>query len=90
MTYQTFDLNKKQLPERSWLEKEMRARGVDQVINPRSTPYREKNYKDNPPSIEEALDGIEEDPNLLRRPLLVRGKEAVFGFDEGEYGRVVG
>lgn len=40
MTYQTFDLNKKQLPERSWLEKEMRARGVEQVINPRSTPYR--------------------------------------------------
>jgi arsenate reductase len=68
----------------------MRSRGVDAVINPRSTPYREKGYKDNPPSIEEALAGIEEDPNLLRRPLLVRGKEAVFGFEEGEYGRVVG
>jgi arsenate reductase-like glutaredoxin family protein len=68
----------------------MRTRGVDAVINPRSTPYREKGYKDDPPSIQEALDGIEEDPNLLRRPLLMRGQEVVFGFDEGEYGRVVG
>ncbi len=27
-------------------------------------------------------------PNLIRRPILVRGGKAIFGFDRGEYGKL--
>jgi arsenate reductase-like glutaredoxin family protein len=29
-----------------------------------------------------------ENPNLIRRPILVRGAKVVFGFDKDEYGKL--
>jgi arsenate reductase-like glutaredoxin family protein len=50
-------------------------------LNSRNDLYRERNMKDNPPSREEALRLMSENPNLVRRPLLVKGKQVVAGFD---------
>ena len=33
----------------------------------------------------QAIDLILEDPNLLRRPLVISGKNVVFGFDSDRY-----
>lgn len=30
-----------------------------------------------------------EEPNLIRRPLVVRGKDAVFGYSPAEYERIL-
>jgi arsenate reductase-like glutaredoxin family protein len=41
--------------------------------------------KEHPPTRTEAIKLMGKEPNLIRRPLLVRGGEILFGFDEGAY-----
>ena len=41
--------------------------------------------KDNPPPREEALRLMSENPNLIRRPILVKGDRVILGFDEQAY-----
>jgi arsenate reductase-like glutaredoxin family protein len=50
-------------------------------LNPRNELYREMNMKESPPSRKEALRLMSENPNLIRRPILVKGKEIVLGWD---------
>ncbi len=38
-----------------------------------------------PKSKTEAIDLMMEQPNLIRRPILVRGSKVVFGFDKEKY-----
>ena len=38
--------------------------------------------KENPPSREEALKLMAAHPNLIRRPILVKGSQMVLGYDE--------
>jgi arsenate reductase-like glutaredoxin family protein len=38
-----------------------------------------------PKSKKEAIDLMMQQPNLIRRPILVRGGEVIFGFDRDEY-----
>lgn len=51
-------------------------------LNSRNELYRERGMKDNPPSREEALRLMSQNPNLIKRPILVKGREIVLGFDE--------
>ena len=51
-------------------------------LNSRNELYRERGMKDNPPSRVEALRLMSENPNLIKRPILVKGREIVLGFDE--------
>ncbi len=51
-------------------------------LNSRNELYRERGMKDNPPSRAEALRLMSENPNLIKRPILVKGREIVLGFDE--------
>jgi arsenate reductase-like glutaredoxin family protein len=39
-----------------------------------------------PASKKEAIDLMMEQPNLIKRPILVRGTKAVFGFNKEKYG----
>lgn len=50
-------------------------------LNPKNELYRERRMKQNPPTREEALRLMAENPNLIRRPLLVRGGKVYVGFD---------
>lgn len=54
-------------------------------LNARNELYRELNMKDNPPSRAEALRLMSAHPNLIKRPILVRGKEVLLGFKPGEW-----
>ena len=38
--------------------------------------------KENPPSRAEALELMAANPNLIKRPIVVKGKEIILGFDE--------
>ena len=50
-------------------------------LNSRNELYRELGMKENPPSREEALRLMAEKPNLIKRPILVRGNQIVLGYD---------
>ena len=41
-----------------------------------------------PRSKKEAIDMMMEQPNLIKRPILVRGKTVTFGFDKDAYGKL--
>ncbi len=51
-------------------------------LNSRNEIYRERGFKEKPPSRAEALRMMAEEPNLIRRPLVVKGGKIVFGYDE--------
>lgn len=54
-------------------------------LNTKNELYRDRGMKTNPPSREEALRLMAAHPNLIRRPLLVDGKEILFGFQAEEW-----
>ena len=41
-----------------------------------------------PRSKKEAIDLMMQQPNLIRRPILVKGRTVIFGFDKDKYGKV--
>lgn len=53
-------------------------------LNTRNVLYREMGMKLNPPSREDALRLMSENPNLIKRPLTVRGDTIVVGFARDE------
>jgi arsenate reductase len=57
---------------------------IENFLNTRTPLYREKNMKQKPPSKEEAIKLMLKDPNLLRRPVIVKGKKKLTGFNEAE------
>jgi arsenate reductase-like glutaredoxin family protein len=44
---------------------------------------------ENPPSPSETLRLMAENPNLIRRPIVVRGRDRVLGFDEVALARLL-
>ena len=51
-------------------------------LNTRNEMYRERKMKEHPPTREEALKLMAQEPNLIRRPIVIRGGQMVLGFDE--------
>jgi arsenate reductase-like glutaredoxin family protein len=51
-------------------------------LNTRNELYRERNMKEHPPSRAEAIKMMAAEPNLIRRPIVIRGKEIHLGWDE--------
>jgi arsenate reductase-like glutaredoxin family protein len=78
--FQETDLNKKLSVAQ--LEKLIGKRDYLSFLNSRNELYRERGMKENPPPRAEALRLMSEHPNLIKRPILVRGEEIVLGFDE--------
>jgi arsenate reductase-like glutaredoxin family protein len=52
-------------------------------VSTRSPVWKERPL---PASKKEAIDLMMEHPNLIRRPILVRGSRVIFGFDRDKYG----
>lgn len=57
---------------------------VEPFLNTRTPLYRERNMKLKPPSIDEAIKLMLKDPNLLKRPVFIKGKKKLTGFNEIE------
>lgn len=53
-----------------------------EFLNPRNELYRKMKLKENPPPRAQALKWMSKEPNLIRRPIVVRGGEMILGFDE--------
>ena len=78
--FEEIDLNRGLAPAE--LEKLIGSRDYRQFLNPRNELYRERGMKENPPPREEAVRLMSENPNLIRRPILVKGNRIILGYDE--------
>jgi Spx/MgsR family transcriptional regulator len=57
---------------------------IEKFLNTRTPLYRERDMKNKPPSKDEAIKLMLKDPNLLRRPVIIKGKKKLSGFNEAE------
>ncbi len=64
------------------LEKLIGNRDYREFLNTRNELYRERKMKENPPPRAEALQLMSENPNLIRRPIVVKGNQIIVGYDE--------
>lgn len=81
------DLGKERLSVEE-LEKLIGSRDYKGFLNPRNELYRHKKMKEKPPSREEAIRLMAQEPNLIRRPVIVAGNRVVVGFDEDAISRL--
>jgi arsenate reductase (glutaredoxin) len=63
-------------------------RDYRQFLNTRNELYRTRKMGQNPPTREEALKLMAEEPNLIRRPVVLRGADLVLGYDEEALKRI--
>ena len=75
------DLGKQPLSEAE-LKDLFADRDPREFLNPRNELYREMKMAENPPSPVETIRLMAKHPNLIRRPIVVRGPDRVVGFDE--------
>jgi arsenate reductase-like glutaredoxin family protein len=54
-------------------------------LNSRNQLYREMGMKENPPPRAEALKLMAANPNLIKRPILVKSSRIALGFDAEEW-----
>jgi len=82
------DLDKERLTEAE-LEELIGGRDYKEFLNSRNELYRERNMKERPPSRGEAIKLMAKQPNLIRRPIVIRGAQMILGFDEEAYRKLL-
>lgn len=70
-------------PTRAFLEEHVDKERFLDFVSTRSPVFKTRPL---PKSKKEAIDLMMDQPNLIRRPILVRGSKVVFGFDKDKYG----
>lgn len=82
------DFEEREYGKNPLTEKELReligGDPIEPFLNTRTPLYREKNMKLKPPSKDEAIKLMVKDPNLLKRPVIIKGKKKLTGFNEAE------
>ena len=58
------------------------AGSVAAVVNKRHEVAKKRGWVERPPSVDELVRAAVADPNVLRRPILVRGKRVLIGYDK--------
>ncbi len=77
------DINKTP-PSRAFLEEHIDAKDFLRFVSTRSPVFKTRPL---PASKQEAIDLMMEQPNLIKRPILVRGRTVTFGFDKEAYAK---
>jgi arsenate reductase len=75
----------KEPPTRELLSRLIDDYGLEAILSTRSPAFKARNLGDRKLSKSEAIALMLEDPNLIRRPLVLKGKKAVFGYAPAEY-----
>jgi arsenate reductase-like glutaredoxin family protein len=76
------DINKEP-PDRAFLEQHIDEDRFLDFVSLRSPVFKQRPL---PRSKKEAIDLMMEQPNLIKRPILIRGNNVAFGFRKEEYG----
>jgi arsenate reductase-like glutaredoxin family protein len=79
------DINK-QPPVRVFLEKHVGQKNFLDFVSTRSPVFKNRPL---PKSKREAISLMVEQPNLIKRPILVKGTKVVFGFDREAIQRLI-
>jgi len=85
---ETRDLDTQPLSEKE-LQELIGTLDYGPFLNSRNELYREMNMAEKTPSREEAIRLMSKNPNLIKRPISVRGKDMVLGFDVTAYMKLV-
>lgn len=72
-------------PTREFLEKHIDPERFLDFVSTRSPVFKTRPL---PASKREAIALMMENPNLIRRPILVKGSKIIFGFDKDQYGHL--
>lgn len=83
------DLGKEPLSETE-LDELIGKRDYREFLNSRNELYRARKMKEKPPSRAEAIKLMARNPNLIRRPIVVKGRQMVIGYDEEALGELGG
>jgi arsenate reductase-like glutaredoxin family protein len=75
----------KQPPSREFLEKHIDTDRFLDFVSTRSPVFKERPL---PKSKKEAIALMMENPNLIRRPIMIKGSKAIFGFDKDQYAKL--
>ena len=86
--FESRDLDKERLSEAE-LEELIGDRDYKEFLNTRNELYRTRKMKVHPPSRAEAIKLMAKEPNLIRRPVVLRGSQVVLGFDEEVYRKII-
>ncbi|MBI3400997.1 MAG: hypothetical protein HY048_06225 [Acidobacteria bacterium] len=84
MDVEQIDINKEP-PTREFLEKHIAADRFLDFVSTRSPVFKERPL---PKSKKEAIDLMMKNPNLIRRPIIVKGSMIIFGFDKDQYAKL--
>ncbi len=82
------DLDKQRLTEDE-LDELIGDRDYREFLNTRNELYRTRNMKGHPPSRAEAIELMAKEPNLIRRPIALRGSQMVLGLDQEAYRKLL-
>jgi arsenate reductase-like glutaredoxin family protein len=80
------DINREP-PTREFLEKHIDPDRFLEYVSTRSPVFKELGL---PRSKKQAIDLMMKNPNLIRRPIVIKGSTVVFGFDKERYKKEVG
>jgi arsenate reductase (glutaredoxin) len=81
---QQLDINKEP-PSREFLEKHIDSDRFLDFVSTRSPVFKERPL---PTSKKEAIALMMENPNLIRRPIVIKGSTVIFGFDKDAYAKL--
>ena len=81
MAVHQLDINKEP-PTREFLEKHIDPERFLDFVSTRSPVFKERPL---PKSKKEAIALMTENPNLIRRPIMLKGSKVIFGFDKEQY-----
>lgn len=88
MQAKNLDFKEREYGKNPLSEKELRDiigdEPIERFLNTRTPLYREREMKTKPPSKDGAIRLMLKDPNLLKRPVIIKGKKKLAGFTEAE------
>lgn len=89
LAYTFFDY-KKQTIDIATLQNWVNQAGIDKVLNKKGTTWRKlsENDKQQAENLDFALKLLQQNPSMIKRPIVVRDKALLVGFDESEFERL--
>ena len=72
-------------PDRQFLERHVDEKRFLDFVSTRSPVFKQRPL---PKSKKEAIDLMVEQPNLIKRPIFIRGDKVIFGFDRAQYDKL--
>jgi arsenate reductase-like glutaredoxin family protein len=78
----------KEPPTRELLERLIDESRLEDFINTRSPAFKARHLDLAKLNKKRVIDLMLEEPNLIRRPLVIAGRRAIFGWNPGQYDEI--